>query len=53
MEKVIRVFPRKTIATPTDDGARIGVGPGLFDEADRVDFDPDGERNTSKRGESG
>ena len=38
MERVIRVFPRKTIATPTDDGARIGVGPGLFDEADRVEI---------------
>ncbi len=36
--KVIRVFPRKTSATPTDDGVRIGVGPGLFDQADRVEI---------------
>ena len=37
MKKVIRVFPRRTIATPTDEGARIGVGPGLFgDDCDEV-----------------
>ena len=32
----IRVFPRKTKATPTDDLVRIGKGPDLFDEADQV-----------------
>ena len=36
MKRVIRVFPRRTKATPDDDGARIGVGPGLFDEADEI-----------------
>lgn len=34
--KVIRVFPRKTNATPDDDLVRIGTEPGLFDEADEV-----------------
>jgi hypothetical protein len=34
--KVIRVFPRRTKATPTDENVRIGVGPGLFDECDEV-----------------
>lgn len=33
--KLIRVFPRRTRATPTDDLARIGP-PDLFDEADAV-----------------
>jgi len=33
--KVIRAFPRKTNATPTDEGVRIGM-PGLFDNADKV-----------------
>jgi len=32
------VFPRRTIATPTDDGVRIGASPGLFDVADRVEI---------------
>ena len=32
----LRVFPRRTRATPCDDGVRIGE-PGLFDEADKVD----------------
>lgn len=32
----IRVFPRRTRATPTDDLVRVGVGPGLWDEADAV-----------------
>lgn len=36
MKRIIRVFPRKTSATPDDDLVRIGVGPGLFDEADEV-----------------
>lgn len=36
LPKVIRVFLRKTNATPTDSLVRIGVGPGLFDEADEV-----------------
>jgi len=34
--RIIRVFPRRTTATPTDDLVRVGVGPGLFDEADEV-----------------
>ena len=34
--KVIRVFPRKTKATPTDDAVRINCGPELWDEADEV-----------------
>ena len=36
MKKIIRVFPRRTKATPDDEGVRIGVGPGLFDEADEI-----------------
>jgi hypothetical protein len=34
--RLIRVFPRKTKATPTDDLVRIGKGPDMFDEADEV-----------------
>lgn len=34
--RIIRVFPRKTNATPIDDLVRIGTEPGLFDEADEV-----------------
>jgi hypothetical protein len=34
--RIIRVFPRRTNATPDDDLVRVGVGPGLFDEADEV-----------------
>lgn len=34
--RIIRVFPRKTNATPVDDLVRIGCVPGLFDEADEV-----------------
>lgn len=34
--RIIRVFPRKTNATPVDDLVRIGTEPGLFDEADEV-----------------
>lgn len=34
--KIIRVFPRRTKATPTDDLVRIGKGPDLFDEADEI-----------------
>lgn len=33
--RLIRVFPRKTRATPVDDLVRFGP-PGLFDEADEV-----------------
>jgi hypothetical protein len=33
--RIIRVFPRRTKATPTDDLVRFGP-PGLFDEADEV-----------------
>lgn len=34
--RIIRVFPRQTNATPDDDLVRIGVGPGMMDEADEV-----------------
>jgi hypothetical protein len=34
--RIIRVFPRKTKATPIDDLVRIGKGPDMFDEADEV-----------------
>jgi hypothetical protein len=36
MARVIRVFPRRTNATPIDDLAAVGRGPELFDEADEV-----------------
>lgn len=35
MNKIIRVFPRKTNATPDDENVRFGM-PGLFDECDEV-----------------
>jgi hypothetical protein len=35
MTRLIRVFPRRTRATPDDDLARFGP-PDLFDEADEV-----------------
>lgn len=34
--KIIRVFPRRTKATPTDDLVRINCGPELWDECDEV-----------------
>jgi hypothetical protein len=34
--KIIRVFPRKTKATPDDENVRINCPPGLFDEADEI-----------------
>jgi len=34
--KIIRVFPRRTAATPDDADVRIGKPPGLFDAADEV-----------------
>jgi len=34
--KIIRVFPRKTNATPDDENVRVNVPPGFFDEADEV-----------------
>jgi len=34
--KTIRVFPRRTKATPDDADVRIATDPGLFDEADEV-----------------
>lgn len=34
--RIIRVFPRKTRATPDDGLAAVGRGPELFDEADEV-----------------
>ncbi|GHT66919.1 hypothetical protein FACS189452_03670 [Bacteroidia bacterium] len=36
MNKIIRVFPRHTNATPDDDLVRINCLPTLFDEADEV-----------------
>ena len=36
MKRIIRVFPRRTKATPTDELAIVGRGPELFDEADEV-----------------
>lgn len=36
MKQIIRVFPRKTAATPDDPLVRINEPPGLFDEADEV-----------------
>jgi hypothetical protein len=35
-KKIIRVFPRRTNATPVDPDVRIRTFPGLFDEADEV-----------------
>ena len=35
-KKIIRVFPRKTNATPDDENVRIATTPGFFDEADEV-----------------
>ena len=35
MKEIIRVFPRKTNATPVDGGVRLG-NPGLFDKADEI-----------------
>jgi hypothetical protein len=34
--KIIRVFPRRTNATPDDENVRINTVPSLFDEADEV-----------------
>ena len=34
--RIIRVFPRRTRATPVDDLVRVNVPPGLFDECDEV-----------------
>jgi hypothetical protein len=34
----IRVFPRRTRATPDDELAVVGRGPGLFDKAERVEI---------------
>lgn len=36
MKRIIRVFPRRTNATPADALVRIGCAPTLFDEADEV-----------------
>lgn len=35
-KKIIRVFPRKTNATPDDEDVRIMTTPSLFDEADEI-----------------
>ena len=37
-EKILRVFPRKTVATPNDENVRIDTGPFLWDEADRIEI---------------
>jgi len=34
--RIIRIFPRRTRATPTDPDVRIGTQPGFTDEADAV-----------------
>jgi len=34
--KIIRVFPRRTFATPVDKDVRVAVPPGLFDVADEI-----------------
>lgn len=34
--RIIRVFPRRTKATPIDDMVRVNQYPGLFDEADEI-----------------
>jgi hypothetical protein len=36
MKRIIRVFPRRTAATPDDEMVRVNTPPGLFDEADEV-----------------
>lgn len=36
MKRIIRIFPRRTEATPIDDLVRINCAPTLFDEADEV-----------------
>lgn len=36
MKRIIRVFPRRTKATPDDDLVRIGKAPDMFEEADEV-----------------
>lgn len=36
MKRILRIFPRKTNATPDDEQVRIGQMPSLFDEADEV-----------------
>ena len=35
-KKIIRVFPRKTNATPDDEEVRIMTTPSLFDEAAEI-----------------
>jgi len=35
-KKIIRVFPRKTNATPNDENVRIRTFPGFLDEADEI-----------------
>lgn len=37
-KKIIRVFPRRTNATPNDENVRVGVVPGMYDTADQVDI---------------
>jgi len=36
MKKILRIFPRRTNATPDDLDVRINTTPTLFDEADEV-----------------
>ena len=35
-QRIIRVFPRRTNATPDDELVRVGIGPGFLDEADEI-----------------
>lgn len=35
-KRIIRVFPRRTNATPDDELVRVRETPSLFDEADEV-----------------
>lgn len=37
MKRIIRVFPRRTRATPDDDMVRVNCGPELWDKPDTVD----------------
>lgn len=37
-DKIIRIFPRRTNATPIDDNVVINRPPGLFDEAEKIDI---------------
>ena len=42
MPRIIRVFPRRTRATPDDELSAVCRPPGMLDEADEVDSISDG-----------